>query len=73
MRNSLFQFGWGHACWIIVSEIPTARLRATNVAIAAGTQWLFNFVVARSVLTMQATMGTAGYVHCPDSYLFSKF
>lgn len=32
------------------------------MAIAAGTQWLFNFVVARSVLTMQVTMGTAGYV-----------
>ncbi|KAM0452295.1 hypothetical protein ACHAPV_008678 [Trichoderma viride] len=56
-----FQFGWGPVCWILVSEIPTARLRATNVAIAAGTQWLFNFVNARSVLTMQATMGKAGY------------
>ncbi|KAL7925607.1 general substrate transporter [Trichoderma austrokoningii] len=56
-----FQFGWGPVCWILVSEIPTARLRATNVAIAAGTQWLFNFVCARSVLTMQATMGKAGY------------
>lgn len=22
-----FQFGWGPACWILVSEIPTARLR----------------------------------------------
>jgi hypothetical protein len=31
-----FQFGWGPVCWILVSEIPTARLRAMNVAIAAG-------------------------------------
>lgn len=44
-----FQFGWGPVCWIYVSEIPAARLRSLNVAIAAATQWLFNFVVARAV------------------------
>lgn len=33
---SFFQFGWGPVCWIIVSEIPAARLRAMNVALAAG-------------------------------------
>lgn len=33
---------------ILDSEIPSARLRAMNVAQAAATQWLFNFVVARS-------------------------
>ncbi|KXX78528.1 Quinate permease [Madurella mycetomatis] len=56
-----FQFGWGPVCWILVSEIPTARLRALNVAMGAATQWLFNFIIARTVLTMQVTMGTAGY------------
>lgn len=81
-RNRAFQFGWGPACWILVSEIPTARLRAMNVALAAAVQWLFNFVMARSewrtaaastsadvgraaVLTMQSTMGKAGYVRDP--------
>ncbi|KAF5871095.1 putative mfs quinate protein [Botrytis fragariae] len=54
-----FQFGWGPCCWIIVSEIPTARLRALNVAIAAAVQWLFNFVVAKAVPTI--TVGRAGY------------
>lgn len=58
---AFFQFGWGPCCWILVSEIPTARLRAMNVAIGAATQWLFNFVIARTVLTMQQTMGQAGY------------
>jgi hypothetical protein len=43
-----FQFGWGPVCWIYVSEIPAARLRSLNVAIAAATQWLFNFVVAKA-------------------------
>jgi len=58
---AFFQFGWGPVCWILVSEIPTARLRALNVSVAAATQWLFNFIVARTVLTMQSTMGEAGF------------
>ena len=44
-----------------MSEIPTARLRAMNVAIAAATQWLFNFVVAQAVPHMLANVGNAGY------------
>jgi len=56
-----FQFGWGPVCWIYVSEIPTARLRSLNVSLAAATQWLFNFVVARAVPRMLATVGRAGY------------
>lgn len=58
---SFFQFGWGPVCWIYVSEIPTARLRALNVAMAAATQWLFNFVVARATPNMMATVGKGGY------------
>ena len=45
---SFFQFGWGPVIWILVSEIPSARLRAMNVSLASATQWLFNFVVARA-------------------------
>ncbi|KAI1864068.1 uncharacterized protein JN550_009088 [Neoarthrinium moseri] len=58
---AFFQFGWGPACWIYVSEIPTARLRPLNVALAAATQWLFNFVVAKAVPTMLETVGDHGY------------
>ncbi|KAI8622945.1 MFS sugar transporter-like protein [Xylariaceae sp. FL1651] len=58
---AFFQFGWGPACWILVSEIPTARLRPLNVALAAATQWLFNFVVARTLPVMLATLGPGGY------------
>ncbi|KAL2022106.1 hypothetical protein VTK56DRAFT_6150 [Thermocarpiscus australiensis] len=58
---AFFQFGWGPACWIYASEIPTARLRSLNVAYAAATQWLFNFVVARAVPTMLVTVGRDGY------------
>ncbi|KAI1398029.1 general substrate transporter [Hypoxylon fuscum] len=58
---AFFQFGWGPACWILVSEIPAARLRPMNVALGSATQWLFNFVVARAVPNMLATVGPHGY------------
>ncbi|RPA72906.1 general substrate transporter [Ascobolus immersus RN42] len=58
---SFFQFGWGPVCWIYVSEIPTARLRAQNVALAAATQWLFNLVVARATPNMLTSAGKNGY------------
>lgn len=63
-----FQFGWGPVCWIYVSEIPSARLRSMNVALAAATQWLFNFVVARAVPVMLVKVGNHGY-----GYVFSCF
>ncbi|CAO2657340.1 Nn.00g034660.m01.CDS01 [Neocucurbitaria sp. VM-36] len=75
-----FQFGWGPVCWIYVSEIPAARLRSLNVAIAAGTQWLFNFVVARATPNMMTTVGNNGYgtfliygSFCFSMYIFVWF
>lgn len=62
----IYQFGWGPVCWIYVSEIATARLRATNVSFAAATQWLFNFVVSRAVPPMLEEMGVGGY----GTYIF---
>ncbi|KAH7310106.1 putative quinate permease [Rhexocercosporidium sp. MPI-PUGE-AT-0058] len=72
---AFFQFGWGPCCWIIVSEIPTARLRAMNVALAAATQWLFNFVVAQAVPHMMETVGKHGYgtYFIFGSFCFSMF
>ncbi|KEF51707.1 uncharacterized protein A1O9_12342 [Exophiala aquamarina CBS 119918] len=72
---AFFQFGWGPVCWIYSSEIPTLRLRALTVALAAATQWLFNFVVARSVPVMLVTVGANGYgtymIFC--SFAFTMF
>ncbi|KAF4630318.1 hypothetical protein G7Y89_g7826 [Cudoniella acicularis] len=72
---AFFQFGWGPCCWIIVSEIPTARLRAMNVALAASTQWLFNFVVAQAVPHMLVTVGKNGFgtYFVFGSFCFSMF
>lgn len=47
-----YQLGWGPCPWVLMSEIPTARLRAINVSLGAATQWLFNFVIARSMSTL---------------------
>lgn len=35
-----FQAGWGPVPWILISEIPSARLRGVNVALGAATQWV---------------------------------
>lgn len=72
---SFFQFGWGPVCWIYVSEIPTARLRAVSVGIAAATQWLFNFVVARATPNMMVSVGKGGYgtYFIYGSFCFSMF
>jgi hypothetical protein len=57
----IYQFGWGPVPWICIAEIPTVRLRSMNVAIGVCTQWLFNFMVARSTPNMLATLGPDGY------------
>ncbi|KAF2437140.1 general substrate transporter [Tothia fuscella] len=57
----VYQWGWGPVPWIYIAEIPTVRLRSTNVAIGACTQWLFNFVIARASPRMLATLGRNGY------------
>lgn len=59
--TAVYQFGWGPVPWIYISEIPTVRLRSLSVAIGATTQWLFNFVIARSSPSMLATLGKEGY------------
>ncbi|KUI71373.1 putative quinate permease [Cytospora mali] len=77
MGLRFFQFGWGPCCWIYVSEIPTARLRTLNVAIAAATQWLINFVIARCTLTMLDTMTWGTWIlfgtFCALTFLFAWF
>lgn len=56
-----YQFGWGPVCWVYIAEIPTARLRSMNVAMGACTQWLFNFIIARTTPSMLANLGAHGY------------
>lgn len=43
------------------SRMLTQSMMKQNVALAAATQWLFNFVVARAVPNMLVTVGAHGY------------
>jgi hypothetical protein len=40
-----YSASWGPIPWVYVSEIFPTRLRSYGVALAAATQWLFNFAV----------------------------
>ncbi|KAH6887516.1 general substrate transporter [Thelonectria olida] len=56
-----YQFGWGPVVWTYTSEIPAARMRALQMGMATASQWLFNFVVAKSTPSMIATLGSHGF------------
>ncbi|KAM5343755.1 hypothetical protein ACJ41O_012292 [Fusarium nematophilum] len=47
-----FNMGWGPVSWVYVSEIPTNRLRAYNVALASLTHWLHNLAVSKATPVM---------------------
>ncbi|KAF4963491.1 hypothetical protein FSARC_8500 [Fusarium sarcochroum] len=58
---AVYQFGWGPVVWTYCSEIPAARIRAFQMGMATASQWLFNFVVAKSTPSMFATLGRGGF------------
>lgn len=41
-----FAATWGPLAWVVVGEIYPLRVRGKSVAICAGSNWLFNFVIA---------------------------
>ncbi|KAI1625636.1 MFS transporter [Exophiala viscosa] len=43
-----FNSGWGPVAWVYVSEIPSNRLRAYNVALASFTHWVNNLAVSKA-------------------------
>ncbi|KAI9899765.1 hypothetical protein N3K66_006226 [Trichothecium roseum] len=47
-----FNMGWGPVSWIYVSEIPSNRLRAYNVALGSLTHWLHNLAVSKATPVM---------------------
>jgi len=49
-----FNAGWGPVAWIYISEIPTNRLRAYNVALGTFTHWVMNLVVSKTTPYMLA-------------------
>jgi sugar porter (SP) family MFS transporter len=49
-----FNAGWGPVAWIYISEIPTNRLRAYNVALGTFVHWVMNLVVSKTTPYMLA-------------------
>lgn len=52
-----YNLSWGPLPWPCASEILTTRIREVGMAIAAGSQWLFNFVYSFSTPYMLEGMG----------------
>ncbi|TPX11622.1 uncharacterized protein E0L32_007601 [Thyridium curvatum] len=58
-----FNMGWGpvYKAWVYVSEIPTNRLRAYNVALASLTHWLHNLAVSKATPFMLVSSPYGAY------------
>ncbi|KAI6102288.1 general substrate transporter [Pisolithus croceorrhizus] len=52
-----YSMGWGPLSWVYVSDIFPTRTRHYGLAVAAGTQWLFNFVVSKLTPALLAELG----------------
>jgi sugar porter (SP) family MFS transporter len=56
-----FNAGWGPVAWVYVSEIPTNRLRAYNVALASFTHWVMNLAVSKATPLMLTNVSYGAY------------
>lgn len=52
-----YSFGWGPVPWVVVAEIFNNRTRASGVAFASATQWLFNFSLSQATPRMVSNLG----------------
>lgn len=63
-----FGSGLSGVGWVVVSEIYPMRVRATAVAVAVFANWMFNFLVSQSFLTLVESMG-----YCETFGLYAAF
>ncbi|KAI9566636.1 general substrate transporter [Boletus coccyginus] len=52
-----YSMGWGPLPWVYVSDIFPTRTRHYGLAVASGSQWLWNFVVSKVTPTIEANLG----------------
>lgn len=52
-----FGFSWGPCVWVLLGEMFTNRMRGIAIAIAAGVQWVANFIIT---LTFPPMLGSFG-------------
>ena len=50
--SACFMFSWGPICWVLISEIFPNTIRGAAVAIAVAFQWISNFAVSSSFVSM---------------------
>ncbi|KAN0078033.1 General substrate transporter [Tylopilus felleus] len=52
-----YSMGWGPLPWVYVSDIFPTRTRHYGLAVASGSQWLWNFIVSKVTPTIEANLG----------------
>ncbi len=50
--TACFMFSWGPICWVMISEIFPNTIRGAAVAVAVAFQWISNFAVSSSFVSM---------------------
>lgn len=50
--SASFMFSWGPICWVLISEIFPNTIRGAAVAIAVAFQWISNFAVSSSFVSL---------------------
>ena len=52
LYSAFFMFSWGPICWVLIAEIFPNTIRGGAVAIAVAAQWISNFAVSSSFVSM---------------------
>lgn len=52
LYSASFMFSWGPICWVLISEIFPNTIRSSATAIAVAFQWIANFAVSSSFVSM---------------------
>ena len=55
-----FSFSWGPVAWIIPSELVPSRIRARVVAVGSVLNWLADYTVVSTFLSLSTALGEAG-------------
>ncbi len=55
-----FAISLGPIAWLLISEVFPARIRGTAMSVATLANWLFNFIIAMTFLSIIQSLGQAG-------------
>lgn len=50
--SAFFMMSWGPICWVLIAEIFPNTIRGKAVAIAVAFQWIFNYLVSSTFISM---------------------